>query len=109
MTEHVANAPLETLPDGASEQFLENIIKSGRRQNVSEVLREGLRLWSNGGRRQAERLQAAAHTGVGALDQGDFKEFAGIEDLQVYLSDLSEKIISLRAHTPATSRRHSFP
>ena len=29
-----------------------------------------------------------------ALDRGEFKEFAASDELQVYLNDLSEKVIS---------------
>jgi hypothetical protein len=39
-------------------------------------------------------LRAAARAGVGALDRGDFKEFGNIEELQTYLHDLSERVIS---------------
>jgi antitoxin ParD1/3/4 len=39
-------------------------------------------------------LRAAARAGVGALDRGEFKEFGNIEELQAYLNDLSEKVIS---------------
>jgi antitoxin ParD1/3/4 len=39
-------------------------------------------------------LREAARTGVTALDRGSFKEFESIEDLQAYLSRLSEKVVS---------------
>jgi hypothetical protein len=39
-------------------------------------------------------LRAAARTGFSALDRGKFKEFRSIEDLQAYLNDLSDKIVS---------------
>jgi antitoxin ParD1/3/4 len=42
-------------------------------------------------------LREAARVGVGALDRGELKEFANIEDLQAYLNDLSEKVISRTA------------
>ena len=77
-----------------------NVVKSGRYQNASEVLRDGLRLVAQ---REAEdagklkALRAAARTGAGALDRGDFKEFGNIEELQTYLNDLSEKVISRTA------------
>ena len=82
------------------EELLETLVKSGRYQNASEVLRDGLRLVEQ---REAEdagklkALRAAARTGLGALHRGDFKEFGSIEELQTYLSELSEKIVSQTA------------
>jgi antitoxin ParD1/3/4 len=82
------------------EELLEALVKSGRYQNASEVLRDGLRLVEQ---REAEdagklkALRAAARAGIGALDRGDFKEFGSIEELQIYLNDLSEKVISRTA------------
>jgi antitoxin ParD1/3/4 len=79
------------------EELIESLVASGRYQNASEVLREGLRLVE---RREAEEasklkaLRAAARRGVAALERGEFKEFENMEDLQAYLSNLSEKIIS---------------
>lgn len=79
------------------EELVETLVKSGRYQNASEVLRDGLRLVEQ---REAEdtgrlkALRAAARVGAGALDRGEFKEFADIEELQTYLNGLSEKVIS---------------
>jgi len=79
------------------EELLETLVKSGRYQNASEVLRDGLRLVEQ---REAEdagklkALRAAARAGVGALDRGDYKEFATVEELETYLNELSEKVIS---------------
>lgn len=79
------------------EKLIETLVESGRYQNASEVLRDGLRLVEQ---REAEDvtklkvLREAARAGVAALDRGEFKEFQDIEDLQAYLSDLSEKVIS---------------
>jgi antitoxin ParD1/3/4 len=81
--------------------LVETLVESGRYQNASEVLRDGLRLVVE--QREAEdtsklkALRAAAHVGVGALDRGEFKEFRNTEDLQAYLNDLSEKVISRAA------------
>ncbi len=61
------------------------------------MLREGLRLVEH---REAEdaakmkALRAAARAGVDALDRGQFKEFASIDELQGYLSDLAAKVIA---------------
>ena len=79
------------------EELLETLVKSGRYQNASEVLRDGLRLVEQREAEDASKLKAlraAARAGVGALDQGKFKEFGSIEELQAYLNDLSEKVIS---------------
>ena len=82
---------------GRQEELLETLVKPGRYQNVSDVMRDGLRLVEQ---REAEdagklkALRAAARVGVGALDRVEFKEFGNVEDLQAYLNDLSEKVIS---------------
>ena len=79
------------------QELIETLVESGRYQNASEVLREGLRLVEQ---REAEdagklkALRAAARLGIGSLERGEFKEFRTIEDLQTYLTDLSEKVIS---------------
>ena len=82
------------------EELLETLVKSGRYQNASKVLRDGLQLVEQ---REAEdagklkALRAAARAGVGALDRGDFKEFGNIEEQKTYLNGLSEKVISRTA------------
>ena len=79
------------------EKFIEALVESGRYQNASEVLRDGLRLVEQRQAEEASRLKAlreAARIGVAALDRGDFKEFENSEDLQAYLNELTEKVIS---------------
>jgi antitoxin ParD1/3/4 len=82
------------------EELIETLVKSGRYQNASEVLRDGLRLVEQ---REAEdagklkALRAAARIGVGALDRGEFKEFSTFEELRAYLNEFSEKVISRTA------------
>jgi antitoxin ParD1/3/4 len=79
------------------EKLIESLVESGRYQNASEVLRDGLRMVEQ---REAEggtklkALRDAARVGMAALDRGKFKKFDDIEDLQSYLNDLSEKVIS---------------
>ena len=79
------------------EKVIETLVGSGRYQNASEVLREGLRLVEQRVAEDAAKLEVlreAAGVGFGALNRGEFKEFGSIDDLQNYLNDLSEKVIS---------------
>jgi antitoxin ParD1/3/4 len=80
------------------EELIETLVDSGRYQNASEVLREGLRLVEQREAEDAGKLKAlrtAARVGISALDRGEFREFGTIADLQDYLNDLSEKVISV--------------
>ena len=82
------------------EELVETLVKSGRYQDVSEVLRAGLRLLEQQeaeGAGKLEALREAARIGVDALDRGEFREFADTDELQAYLNDLSEKVISKTA------------
>jgi antitoxin ParD1/3/4 len=81
-------------------ELIESLIKSGRYQNAGEVVRDGLQLVEQREAEDASKLKAlraAAGVGVAALDRGEFKEFRDIEDLQIYLDDLSDKVISRTA------------
>ncbi len=78
------------------ERLVQSLVTSGRYQNASEVVREGLRLIE---RREAEyearldALRAAAGAGVAALDRGDFKEFSDTRSLNIYLDGLADKVL----------------
>jgi antitoxin ParD1/3/4 len=79
------------------EKLIEGLVRAGRYQNASEVLRDGLRLVEQREAEDAvklEALRASARAGVGALDRGEFREFSTFEDLRAYLNDLSRKVIS---------------
>jgi antitoxin ParD1/3/4 len=79
------------------EKVIKTLVGSGRYQNASEVLREGLRLVEQREAEDAAKLEVlreAAGVGFGALDRGEFKEFDTVDDLQAYLNGLSEKVIS---------------
>jgi antitoxin ParD1/3/4 len=82
------------------EKVIKTLVGSGRYQNASEVLREGLRLVEQREAEEAAKLEVlreAARVGFGALDRGEFKELDSIDDLRAYLNDLSEKVISTTA------------
>jgi antitoxin ParD1/3/4 len=79
------------------EKLIDDLVGSGRYQNASEVLREGLRMVEQREAEDAARLKVlrkAAHAGFAALDRGELKEFDSTDDLQTYLNAVSEKIIS---------------
>jgi antitoxin ParD1/3/4 len=79
------------------EQLIETLVDSGRYQNASEVLREGLRLVEQREAEDAAKLDVlreAARVGFGALDRGEFREFDSADELEIYLHDFSEQVIS---------------
>jgi len=79
------------------EEVIEALVRSGRYQNASEVLREGLRLVEQRAAEDAARLEVlreAATVGFDAIDRGAFKEFDSVEELQAYLRGLSDKVLS---------------
>jgi antitoxin ParD1/3/4 len=79
------------------EKLIDSLVESGRYQNASEILREGLRLVEQREAEDAAKLKAlrkAASVGFGALDRGESKDFDSIEDVQAYLTAISGKIIS---------------
>jgi len=79
------------------ENLIDALVRSGRYQNASEVLREGLRLIENREAEEAaklEALRAAARVGVESLERGDFKDFADRTALASHLDALAEPILS---------------
>jgi antitoxin ParD1/3/4 len=79
------------------ETLIEALVQSGRYQNASEIMREGLRLVENREVEEAtklEALRAAAQIGVSALDRGEFKEFADASALIAHLNKLADEVLS---------------
>ncbi len=70
------------------EKLLERLVSSGRYQNASEVLREGLRLVET---KEAEdeaklkALRAAVQEGIDDIEAGRYKEFESFEALDDHL------------------------
>lgn len=75
----------------SQDRFVAQALSSGRYQNASEVVRDGLRMLE---RREAEdaaklaRLRGALVEAEGALDVGDFEDVA-VENLDGWLASLS--------------------
>jgi len=74
--------------------FVEQLVESGRYQNASEVLREGLRLIENREAEEKARLKAlrdAARLGVEDIEAGRFRSFQSSKALSRHVTSLAEK------------------
>jgi antitoxin ParD1/3/4 len=74
--------------------LVEELVASGRYQNASEVLREGLRLVEQREAENAYRLQAlrtAVQAGVTDIEAGRFKTFDNKESLRQHLQSIAAK------------------
>jgi antitoxin ParD1/3/4 len=77
--------------------MIEKLVRSGRYQNGSEVLRDGLRLVAQ--REAAEKaklkaLREAVRVGIDAIERGEYKEFESFEELDEYLERIGEEEIA---------------
>ncbi|MBI4753872.1 MAG: type II toxin-antitoxin system ParD family antitoxin [Betaproteobacteria bacterium] len=76
--------------------FVERLVASGRYQNASEVLREGLRLVERRESEEAARLAAlreAARIGIADIEAGRFRAFDAPDALDRHLSTLADEAI----------------
>ena len=77
--------------------LLEQLLSSGRYQNASEVIREGLRLVERREEEDALRLavlRSAVQTGVADIEAGRLNTFESPAALRSHLNSLSTKAIS---------------
>ena len=80
-------------------QFLEQLVSSGRYQNASEVLREGLRLIQQREQEQATRLQAlreAVTIGVDDIEAGRYTTFDDAVLLRSHIAALAKQVDASR-------------
>jgi len=78
-------------------RLVEHLVASGRYQNASEVLREGLRLVEARETEEAARLDAlreAARIGIADIEAGRFMTFDTAEMLDRHLSALADEVIN---------------
>jgi antitoxin ParD1/3/4 len=71
-----------------NEALIDALVTSGRYQNASEVLREGLRLVEQREAEEAAKLKAlrdAAQVGITAIERGESMRFETIDELNAHL------------------------
>ncbi|TAK67890.1 MAG: type II toxin-antitoxin system ParD family antitoxin [Betaproteobacteria bacterium] len=76
--------------------FVEQLVASGRYQNASEVLREGLRMIERRESEESARLAAlrkAARIGIADIEAGKFRAFDTADALDRRLSTLAGEVI----------------
>jgi antitoxin ParD1/3/4 len=76
--------------------LVQSLVNSGRYQNASEVIREGLRLIERREAEDAAKLQAlrsAAELGMAALDRGALTEFSEATSFERYLTGIADDVL----------------
>lgn len=79
--------------------LVEELVASGRYQNASEVLREGLRLVEQREAEDTYRLEAlrsAAQVGIEDITAGRFNNFEKKESLRAHLKSITDKAIATK-------------
>jgi antitoxin ParD1/3/4 len=77
------------------EALIEALVQSGRYQNASEVLRDGLRLVEDREveeARKLETLRAAVQAGELAIERGEYKDFSDVSAMTAYLDKLADGV-----------------
>ena len=77
--------------------LVERLVATGRYQNASEVLREGLRLIENReaqDRASLNALREAARIGVADIDAGRFRSFESSAALNRHLTGIAKQAIA---------------
>ena len=80
-------------------EMIDHLVKEGRYQNASDVLREGLRLIEQRDaedRAKLQALRAAAQVGIDAVAAGQYLEFKSPEKLEDYLTKRARRVLARR-------------
>lgn len=78
-------------------KLIEKLVSSGRYQNASEVLREGLRLVEARAAEEKAKLKAlreAAQVGIDDIEAGRYRDFRTSEELRRYLRSVADEAIT---------------
>lgn len=79
---------------GYHEKIIDQLVKSGRYQNASEVIRDALRLIKQRDREETAKLKSlreAARLGFQAIDRGDFETFKSAGEIRSFLRGVAKK------------------
>ena len=79
--------------------FVEQMVATGRYQNASEVLREGLRLVQSREEEQAAKLDVLREAIVVGMDDiaaGRYTTYSNAESLRTHISDISKSVRTAR-------------
>ena len=83
--------------------LVERLVASGRYQNASEVLRDGLRLVENRDAEEKARLKAlreAARSGIADVAAGRYRSFESPAELNHHLASIVKTTIARTASGP---------
>jgi antitoxin ParD1/3/4 len=78
-------------------QLIDTLVQSGKYQNASEVLREGLRLVEQREAQDAAKLaalRAAAELGMASIENSEAHTFESAPSLRGYLSEVANAAIA---------------
>lgn len=81
-------------------ELVERLVASGRYQNASEVLRDGLRLIESREAEEKARLKAlreAARIGVADIEAGRFRSFDTPAALDAHVLGIADKVMKAKA------------
>ena len=79
------------------EELIDDLVKKGKYQNASEVLRDGLRLIESRELEEKARLKAlrdAARVGIEDVDAGRVRDFTSTAELRRHLDLLAQRTVT---------------
>ncbi len=88
--------------------LVERLVSSGRYQNASEVLREGLRMIETRDadeKARLEALRAAVEVGIDDIEAGRYQEFKTPGEMRRYLKKFTSDVLAERRSSGRKAKR----